>query len=147
MAPSAGKMLEIRLTKPGTVRIIPETDRHTGHWRSQHQLAHLIPYWIATVVPGFDRRAQTPTLELSRIHRKPGMRKNESSADVRTAAHRAEPDAGLDLLVDPLETIARQRRAGRPDRPQRFEAELLSRLELSFLTRHQERCAGTEIVD
>src|ERR1700732_1631148 len=108
MAPDAGKMLEVRLSKSGTVGIVPETDGHTRHWRSQHQFANLIPHRIAEIVPSFDRCAQPPALQLSRINGKPGMRKDEGRTNVCSSAHRTEPDVWLDLVVHPLETIVGQ---------------------------------------
>src|SRR5690606_8932661 len=42
MSPYTGILFKIAFGVPGKIRVIPEVDRHGGHWSGNHHLANLI---------------------------------------------------------------------------------------------------------
>ena len=70
---------------------------------------------LAVLVPGLDRGAQRPRLQLAAVDRQQRRAADEGGAEVGAAAGREEPGVGADVLVDPVEALGRERRAGRAD--------------------------------
>ena len=76
---------------------------------------------LPVLVPGLDRGAERARLQLAAVDGQQGAAADEGGAEVGAAAGREEPGVGAELLVDPVEALGRERRAGRADRLQAAE--------------------------
>ena len=108
-------MLEVAGAVARAVVVAPEEERHRGHRLGDHQLADLVDDRVAVLVERLDRGAERAALELAAVDRQQRDAADEGGADVGAAAGREEPGVAADVLVDPLEALRRERRAGRAD--------------------------------
>ena len=119
VAPDPGIAVEIGGPVAGAVRVAPESDRHRRHRLGDDQLALLADHRAAVA-----RRRPRPRQPRQRQAISPartgssGTAADERGAHVGAAADRREHHVVGDRVVDPLETLGRQRRAGRPDAAQ-----------------------------
>ena len=74
---------------------------------------------VAVLVPRLDGAAEGAGLELAAIDGQEGDAADERGADVGAARGGEEPGISADVLVDPLEALGRERRAGRADGTER----------------------------
>jgi hypothetical protein len=115
VAPDTGEVVEVGLAVALAVGIVPEADRHARHGRGDDQLAELVDHRVTGGVVRLDPGAQGPAGDPAFDHREQGHRTDEARADIRTAGKRLQLQARAHRLVDPVETLRRQRRAGRAD--------------------------------
>src|SRR5918992_293470 len=107
--------VEVALPVALALRVVPEVDRHGGHRLRDDQLADLVDHGVAVLVEGLDLGPEGTRLQLPGADGKERDPADERGAQVRAAAGRIEPQVLLDVLVDPLEALRRQRRARRTD--------------------------------
>src|SRR5690606_26921032 len=65
VAPHPGEALEIGGAVPGSIRIVPEADRHRGERRGADQLALLADDRLTRLVPYLDLHAEAAGLDLA----------------------------------------------------------------------------------
>ena len=116
-----GYMLEVAGPVAAAVLVAPEADRHRGHRLGDDQLADLVDDRVAVLVPGLDRGAERPALQLAAVDGQQGDAADEGGAEVGAAAGREQPGVGAEVLVDPVEALGGERGAGRADGPEAAE--------------------------
>ena len=113
--PDPGVSVEVALAVARSVVVAPEADRHRRHRLGDHELAHLVRERVALGIPRLDSGPERASLKLAEIHRQGGHAADEGSTDIGSAGGREQPSLGPQLLIDPVEALGRQRRAGRAD--------------------------------
>jgi hypothetical protein len=93
----------------------PEEQRHRGHGLGDDQLADLVYHRVAGLVECLHLGAQRPRLQLAPVDRQQWDPANESRAEVGAAAGREQPRVRREVLVDPVEALGREGRAGGAD--------------------------------
>ena len=129
MAPDARVVVEVGLAQARAVLVAPEAQRHRRHRLGQHQLADLLDHRAALLVERVQVGAERPRLQLAEVHRQHRAAADERRADVGPAGGREQPRVAPDVLVDPLEALRGQRRAGRADGAQRGQVAARGRLD------------------
>src|SRR5579859_4327618 len=130
--PDARIHLKVALVVAFALRVVPEEKRHGGHGFGDDQFANFINKWLPALVEGFDFSAQRATLEFPGEHRQQDAAAQEARTDIRAATVRGQPQVGFDLLINPLEALRRQRRAGRTESAQLAQVEALARRDACF---------------
>ena len=115
VAPDPGVTLEVARPVARAVVVAPQEEGHRRHRLGDHELADLVDDRVAVLVERLDPGAERPALELAAVHRQQRDAADEGRADVGAAAGREEPGVAPDVLVDPLEALRRERRAGGAD--------------------------------
>ena len=121
VAPDAGEVVEVARAVALAVGVVPEAHGHRRQRRGEDELADLVAQRPAALVEDVDRRAQAAALDLARTHGQQRAAADEGRADVGAAARGDRPHVLADRVVDPVEGLGRQRRAGRGDRAQGAE--------------------------
>ena len=122
LAPDAGEALEIGGAVAGAVRVVPEAERHRRKGRGADELALDAGRRRAALgVAHLDREPEARSLDLAAVHRPGRVAEHEAGEDVGAARDRGEVQVGLHRLVDEVEGLRRQRRAGREHRPEARE--------------------------
>ena len=135
---------EVALPVALAVLVAPEVDRHRRHRLGDHELADLIDQRPSGRVPGLDRGAERPRLQLAQIHRQRRHAADERRAHVGAARGREQPCVGAELVVDPPKAFGRQRRARRADGVQSTQVTARARFDLGLHAGRDERRARAE---
>ena len=134
--PHARVAVEVGGPVATAVVVAPEPHGHRRHGRGDHQLALLPDHRLAVLGVRLDLGAQVAARDLARPDGHQRAPADEGGAHVGATAHRGEQQVGAHGLVDPVEPLGRQRRAGRADPPQSAE--------VGHLARHHARLAAGE---
>ena len=121
--------LEVAGAVARAVVVAPEEDRHRRHRLGDDELADLVDHGVAVLVEGLDLGAQRAALELALVDGEDRDSADERGADVGAAAGREEPGVLADVLVDPVEALGGERRAGRADGAEAGEVAARARLD------------------
>ena len=138
VAPDAGEELEVGGAISRTVVVSPEADRHRGHRGANHELAELADHGPGVLVEGGDVDREAATGDLAPVDGLERAPLHHPGADVGSAAAHVEEDVGAELLVDPVESLRRQRRAGGGELADAGEVEL-AQVEAALPAPHQHR--------
>ena len=146
VAPDAGEALEVGGAVFRAVGIVPEADRHRRERRACRRARPCSPAsGLAVVVEDVDLHAEPAALDLAAPDRQRRIAEHEAGDDVGAAGDRGEVHVALDRVVDVVEALRRQRRAGRERSCARVERSCVSRgRSPAFLHRVDELRRGAE---
>ncbi len=116
--------------------VVPEPHRHRRERRRAHELALELAAGrdrLAVVVVDVDLHAETAALQLAAPHRQRRATEREAGHDVGAPGDRRQAEIALHALVDVIEALRRERAAGREQRPQIREREVLARDDADLL--------------
>ena len=124
--PHAGEVRVVAVAVARAVRVVPEAHRHRGHRLGDDQLAHLADHRLTGGAERLHRCPEAAARDHARPDRQQRARPHEAGAQVGAAGERTQDQIALDVPVDPLETLGRQRRSGRAQPAQRGKIQLTS---------------------
>ncbi len=142
MAPDAGVLVEVGGAVALAVGVVPEAHRHRGHRPADHELAELADDLVAHRVEGGGVDREAAAGDLAAVDRLQRAALHDPAADVGAAAADVQQDVRPELLVDPVEALRRQRRAGRAELAQAAQVEVGADLETGLAAAHQQRRPG-----
>ena len=111
VAHDPGEVLEVRGSVARAVGVVPEAHGHRGHRLADDELAELADDWLAVRIERRRIDAEAWRAHLAGVDRQQRVALHESCADVRASAAVVEVHVRIDLLVQPLVALQRQRRA------------------------------------
>src|SRR6185503_16972293 len=114
--PHARVIIEVRCPVFPAVGIVPEFGGHAGEWLRTHQLAGNETHRPSAIVEHIHRHPQPRCLNLTSIDRQYGIAEYEAGDDVAAAADAGEVHVLLDLPVDVVKAVVRERTSRRENR-------------------------------
>src|SRR5919197_3391214 len=94
-------------------RVVPETYGHGWKRARAYELAFTAADRLAVVVVHVDGHAKSWPLDLAAPDGFRGNAEHEAAGDVGSARDRGEMQVGLDVLINVIKAVRRQRRASR----------------------------------
>ena len=135
---------EIGLPVPRTARVVPERHGHRRHRLGDDQLTDGAADRLAAGVPRVEGHSQARRRQLARPHRHDRRAAREGADDVGPAGCRVDANPAAHVIGDPEISVAGQRRARRPQRPQRGQVVITRRFHAGLGAAAQVRGAGAE---
>ncbi|MCY1402601.1 hypothetical protein D9M71_177510 [compost metagenome] len=116
LGPDAGEQAEIGFAQFFAIRIVPQANGHRREMPGADQFAFFTDHRVAFVVPHFNGHAQALAHDFAAPHGRHRVAVDEARDDVGAAGHRSQAHVSLEVAIDEVVTVRRQRRAGAKQR-------------------------------
>ena len=112
VSPDTGEAFEVRGAITTAVGVIPEADRHRRKRVLANQLSTLIDETVTAIVKHIDIHTKREALQLAASYGQHRIAAGKATENIGTTGNRRELYVGFHMLVDVVEALGRERRAG-----------------------------------
>ncbi|MNG03015.1 hypothetical protein D3C84_860750 [compost metagenome] len=147
LGPDPGELAEVRRAQLFPGGVIPQADRHGREMPGADQLAFLPDDSDPRIVPDLDGHAQALALDFPATNRQQRVAVNKARNDVGSAGHRRQAQVALEVAVNIVVALGRQRGTGAQQGFQTAQVMALPRLHAVAFQGRQVLGAGAEDAD